>query len=101
MKGLMEACVQADTRFMPRREEYEGLSLADAVRHLAERHFEKRTRHISKHEYELLQDAATALDQGFVVTAPPLLQRLAAEPYTRGRKAVAMFRGALGEARPR
>jgi hypothetical protein len=95
----MRAYGQADTRFMPRREEYEGLSLADALRHLAARHFDKRTRHISQHEYELLQDAATALDRSFGVAAPPLLQRLAAEPYTRGRKAVAMFRGALVESR--
>ena len=97
----MEADRRADTRFMPRREEYEGLSLADALRHLAARHSEKRTRHISQHEYELLQDAATALDRIFGVAPPPLLQRLAAEPYSRGRKAVAMFRGAFVESRSR
>ena len=95
----MEACLQADTRFMPRREEYEGLSLADALRHLADRHSENRTRHISRHEYKLLQDAATALDQGIGIATPSLLQRLAAQPYTTGRKAVDTLRGALVETR--
>ncbi len=91
----METGVRADTRFMARLEEYEGLSLAEALRHLADRHSEKRTRHISRHEYELLQDAATALDGSFGVATPSLLQRLAAEPYTRGRDAVDTFRQAL------
>ena len=80
---------------MPRPEEYEGLSLADALRHLADRHSEKRTRHISRHEYELLQDAATALDRSLGVATPSLLQRLAGEPYTRGRTAVDTLRHAL------
>ena len=96
----MEPSGQTDNALMPRREEYEGLSLADALRLLAARHSDKRTRHISHHEYEMLQDAATVLDRGVgVAEAPRLLQRLAAEPYTRGRKAVATFRGVLVESR--
>jgi hypothetical protein len=46
---------------MPRRNEYEKLTLADAVRRLADNHYEDRTRHLSSDEYELLQRAADAL----------------------------------------
>ena len=53
---------------MPKAEEYEGLTLAEKVRHFAEHHKEHRTRHISKDEYEILIDAATALEPS--VTAP-------------------------------
>ncbi len=39
---------------MARRQTYEGLSLAEAVRVLAEGHHEARTRHIWTDEHELL-----------------------------------------------
>lgn len=48
---------------MPRRDDYQGLSLADAVRYLAEHHGEERTRHLSQDEYELLQRAADVIDR--------------------------------------
>ncbi len=40
---------------MPSRAQYEQLTLADAVRWLAELHFDTRTRHLSMDEYELLE----------------------------------------------
>lgn len=48
---------------MPRRDDYQGLSLADAVRYLAEHHGEERTRHLSQDEYELLQRAADVIER--------------------------------------
>lgn len=53
---------------MPQRQDYQGLSLADAVRYLAEHHGEERTRHLSRDEYELLQRAADVIER----TAPAM-----------------------------
>ena len=47
---------------MPQRRGYEGLTLADAVRRLAEHHGEPRTRHISEDEIALLLRAAEVID---------------------------------------
>jgi len=47
---------------MPQRKDYEGLTLADAVRRLAEHHGEPRTRHISEDEIALLLRAAEVID---------------------------------------
>jgi hypothetical protein len=46
---------------MPSRVQYEQLSLAEAVRWLAELHFDARTRHLSSDEYELLNRAADVI----------------------------------------
>jgi hypothetical protein len=43
---------------MPSRAQYETLTLAEAVRWLAELHYDARTRHLSTDEYELLNRAA-------------------------------------------
>jgi hypothetical protein len=48
---------------MPKSEEYEGMTLAEKVRHLAEHHQRHRTRHLSRDEYDILMDVATALDR--------------------------------------
>jgi hypothetical protein len=48
---------------VPKREDYEGMTLGEKVRHLAEHHKEHRTRHLSRDEYDILMDAATALDR--------------------------------------
>lgn len=48
---------------MPSRAEYETLSLAEAVRRLAEGHYEPRTRHLSTDEYQLLLRAADVIQQ--------------------------------------
>lgn len=50
---------------MPNRVAYDGLTLADAVRELAERHYEQRTRHISADEHQLLLRAADLLDRDY------------------------------------
>ena len=42
---------------------YEELSLADALRALADHHYNPRTRHISRDEYDLLQRAASAVEE--------------------------------------
>jgi hypothetical protein len=57
---------------MPRRAEYEGLTLAEAVRKIAEHHFASRTRHLSQDEHELLIRAADVIEsttQGLVAFA--------------------------------
>ncbi len=54
---------------MPGELEYRGMSLAQALRHFAELHFDPRTRHISQAEYELLLRAATALESAGVTSA--------------------------------
>jgi len=46
---------------MPKSSYYAGLPLADAIERLAEHHYETDTRHISKDEYDLLQEAISAL----------------------------------------
>lgn len=43
---------------MPGRDFYRGLSLEEALRTLADHHFESENRHISKFEYQLLLRAA-------------------------------------------
>ncbi|HSH59562.1 MAG TPA: hypothetical protein VK988_07960 [Acidimicrobiales bacterium] len=48
---------------MPQRKHYEGMSLAQAVRSLAERHHEQATRHISGDEHALLLRAAEVLER--------------------------------------
>lgn len=48
---------------MPGDDEYRGMTLAEAIRHLAELHSAPETRHISKAEYDLLMRAAAALDR--------------------------------------
>lgn len=48
---------------MPNRAIYADLSLAEAIRQLAERHHEPRTRHLSVDEYQLLLRAAEVLDR--------------------------------------
>ncbi len=48
---------------MPGRDDYEGMSLGQAVRWLAERHHEHATRHISADEYQLLLRAADVLER--------------------------------------
>lgn len=48
---------------MPRRAEYEGLTLAEAIRKVADHHFASRTRHLSQDEYELLVRAADVLER--------------------------------------
>lgn len=53
---------------MPRRQDYQCLSLADAVRHMAEHHAAMKNRHISRDEYELLVRAAEVID----LTSPKL-----------------------------
>lgn len=47
---------------MPNRQYYAELSLAEAVRAMAEHHYNPRTRHISRDEYELLLRAVSALE---------------------------------------
>ena len=47
---------------MPNRTTYQGLSLAEALRQLAELHHQPRTRHISVDEKDLLLKAADQLD---------------------------------------
>jgi hypothetical protein len=54
---------------MPTRSEYAALTLSDALRHLADHHYEERTRHLSHDEYQLLQRAADAL-QNLAPTMP-------------------------------
>lgn len=49
---------------VPNRASYVDLTLAEAVRQLAERHYEQRTRHISADEYQMLLRAAEVLDRG-------------------------------------
>ena len=49
---------------MPDRDYYQGRNLADRLRALAEHHFELRTRHISRFEYEMLLGAAEVFDHG-------------------------------------
>ena len=49
---------------MPDRKTYAGLSLADALRYVAEHHHDQRTRHITEDEYELLLRAADVNEQG-------------------------------------
>lgn len=46
---------------MPTRAEYEELTLADAIRWLAELPFDTRTRHLSADEYEVLNRAADVI----------------------------------------
>jgi hypothetical protein len=46
---------------MPQRAEYEHLTLAEAVRRLAELHSAGRTRHISQDEHDLLLRAADVI----------------------------------------
>lgn len=46
---------------MPTRAEYESLTLAEALRWLAELHYDVRTRHLSSDEYELLNRAADVI----------------------------------------
>lgn len=48
---------------MPNRAIYANLTLAEAIRELADRHHEPRTRHISADEYQLLVRAAEVLDR--------------------------------------
>jgi hypothetical protein len=48
---------------MPKREDCEGMTLAEKVRHLAEHHQQHRTSHLSRDEYDMLMDVATALDR--------------------------------------
>lgn len=48
---------------MPKRNDYETLTLADAVRTFAEHHAAVKNRHISRDEYELLIRAAEALER--------------------------------------
>lgn len=48
---------------MPNRAIYADLTLAEAIRQLAERHHEHRTRHISVDEYQRLLRAAEVLDR--------------------------------------
>ena len=48
---------------MPNRTTYQGLSLAEALRQLAELHHQPRTRHISVDEKDLLLKAADQLDR--------------------------------------
>jgi len=48
---------------MPGREYYEGLNLADQLRRMAEHHFDTRTRHLARFEYELLLKAADRLER--------------------------------------
>lgn len=47
---------------MPQLPEYHGMTLSDAVRHLAAHHHARDNRHISHAEHDLLQSAADALD---------------------------------------
>lgn len=48
---------------MPNRDAYAGLTLADAIRLMAERHHEQHTRHISTDEFQLLVRAAAVLER--------------------------------------
>lgn len=48
---------------MPDRTKYEDLSLGQALRELAELHYQARTRHISADEREMLLRAADQLDR--------------------------------------
>ena len=48
---------------MPGEEEYAGMTLAEAIRHLAEVHAAPETRHISQAERDLLLKAAAALER--------------------------------------
>jgi hypothetical protein len=48
---------------MPRKTEYQDLSLGAAIRHLAEHHYEQRIRHLSHDEYRLLLRAAEAIER--------------------------------------
>jgi hypothetical protein len=43
---------------VPSRAQYESQTLSEAVRWLAELHYDARTRHLSSDEYELLNRAA-------------------------------------------
>lgn len=56
---------------MPDREHYEGASLAESLRILADHHFETATRHISRHEYDLLKRAAYLLEARGADENPP------------------------------
>ncbi len=47
---------------MPGKDFYAELTLADAVRKLAEHHYEYENRHISRDEYDLLLVAADRID---------------------------------------
>ncbi len=46
---------------MPNSTYYSGMTLADAVRKLAEHHYDRESRHISAAEHALLVRAAEAL----------------------------------------
>lgn len=48
---------------MPLRQQYAGLTMAEAIRQLAEHHGEERTRHLSQDEYDLLQRAADVVER--------------------------------------
>lgn len=56
---------------MPGREYYHGLSLADRVRKCAEHHYDVRTRHLARYEYEMLLDAAEELGRYRLGSAEP------------------------------
>jgi hypothetical protein len=47
---------------MPTKPYYQGLKIADMLRKMASHHSEKNTRHISKFETSLLNDAADIID---------------------------------------
>jgi hypothetical protein len=48
---------------MPSKNDYQDLTLAQAVRQLAEHHYDHRTRHLSSDEYQLLLRAADAINR--------------------------------------
>jgi hypothetical protein len=48
---------------MPGPEYYQGMSLVEALRALAEHHWAVENRHISEYEFELLQEAADHLER--------------------------------------
>lgn len=48
---------------MPTLEHYQGLSLVEALKRLADHHSEARTRHITQDERKMLHDAADWMER--------------------------------------
>ena len=47
---------------MPKESHYEGMTVPQALREMAEHHYQPETRHISEYEYEMLIQVAEAVE---------------------------------------
>lgn len=77
---------------MANKSEYQTLSLVDALRWLAEIHYDPKTRHLSRDEYQLLQRAADVISP----YAPPIASLLSGPP----RQVMSQIKTVSGSDRP-